>query len=111
LLALDNLTAAVDAALDAPAPLRRPLIVADREPLTIAQMIAAMRGGLGRRPGIFSVPPPLIEAALRTLGRTETYQRLAGSLVADPSALMRLGWTPPVATRDALAAMARGGEA
>jgi nucleoside-diphosphate-sugar epimerase len=110
LLALDNLTAAVDAALNAPAPLRRPLIVADREPLTIPQMIAAMRRGLGRRPGIFSLPPPLIEAALRTLGRTETYQRLAGSLVGDPSALLQLGWTPPVATQDALAAMARGGE-
>jgi UDP-glucose 4-epimerase len=110
LLALDNLVAAVDAVLNTPAPLRRPLIVADPEPFTIPDMIAAMRRGLGRRPGIFSVPPPLIEAALRAMGRTETYQRLAGSLVADPSALMRLNWTPPVATREGLAALARGAQ-
>ena len=39
--ALDNLVAAVDTVLAAPAPLRRPLIVADPEPLTIPDMIAA----------------------------------------------------------------------
>jgi UDP-glucose 4-epimerase len=106
-LALDNLVAAVDAVLAAPQPLRRPLIVADPEPLTIPEMIAAIRTGLGRRPGLIPVPPRLIEMALRTAGREETYQRLAGKLVADPSALLRLGWTPAISSRDALAALAR----
>jgi len=109
LLALDNLTAAVDAVLAAPGPLRRPLIVADREVLTIPQMIAAMRGGLGRRPGLFPLPPRLLEAALRAAGRAEIHQRLAGSLVADPSALAQLGWTPAVSTPEGLAALARSG--
>jgi UDP-glucose 4-epimerase len=108
LLALDNLAGAVDAVLNAPAPLRRPLIVADPEPLTVAEMVAAMRRGLGRRPGIFPVPVPLIEALLRASGRGEMSARLAGSLVADPAALLRLGWRPAVDTRDALAALARG---
>ena len=107
LLSLDNLVAAVDAVLAAPAPLRRPLIVADPEPLTIPEMIAAVRRGLGRRPGLIPVPRSLLEAALRLTGREEIYQRLAGSLVADPAALMRLGWQPPVTTRDALALLAR----
>ena len=107
LLALDNLVAAVDAVLAAPGPLRRPLIVADPEPLTIPDMIRAMRRGLGRRAGLFPVPPALLEAALRASGRSNTYQRLAGSLVADPTALMRLNWVPPVSTHDALAALAR----
>src|SRR5216683_1029817 len=66
LLALDNLVAAVDAVLAAPQPLRRPLIVADPAPLTIPDMIAAMRHGLGRRPGLIPVPPRLLEMALRT---------------------------------------------
>ncbi len=87
LLALDNLVAAVDAVLDAPGPLRRPLIVADAEPVTIPDMIAAMRRGLGRRAGLIPVPPRLIEAALRAAGRDDVYQRLAGSLVADAAAL------------------------
>jgi nucleoside-diphosphate-sugar epimerase len=108
LLALDNLVAAVDAVLATPQPLRRPLIVADPEPLTIPDMIAAMRHGLGRRPGLIPVPPRLIEMALRTAGREEIYQRLAGKLVADPSALLGLGWAPAVSSRDALAALARG---
>jgi UDP-glucose 4-epimerase len=72
LLALDNLVAAVDAVLAAPQPLRRPLIVADPEPLTIPEMIAAMRQGLGRRPGLIPVPPRLIEMALRTAGREKS---------------------------------------
>ena len=91
LLSLDNLVAAVDTVLKAPAPLRRPLIVADPDPLTIPQMIAAMRQGLARRPGLVPVPPALLGAVLKAGGRGEVYQRLAGSLVADPAALLRLG--------------------
>ena len=107
LLALDNLVAAVDTVLTAPGRLRRPLIVADPTALTIAEMVTALRRGLGRKGGLIPVPPSLLKMALRAAGRAEIYQRLAGSLVADPSALMRLGWTPPVATPDGLAALAR----
>ena len=108
LLSLDNLAAAVDAALAAPGPLRRPLIVADREALTLPEMIAAMRRGLGRRPGLLPVPLRLLEAGLRAAGRSEIYDRLAGALVASPAALVQLGWTPPVTTQDGLAALVRG---
>ncbi len=111
LLSLDNLLAAIDLLLGAPAPLRRPLIVADPGPLSIPEMIAAMRAGLGRRPGLFRVPAPLLEAALRAIGRSETYERLAGPLVADPTALARLGWTAPVATASGLEQLMRGGDA
>jgi UDP-glucose 4-epimerase len=107
LLALDNLTAAVHAVLTAPGELRRPLLVADPGPLTIPEMIAAMRRGLGRRPGLAPVPLRLLEMVMRASGRAEAYQRLSGSLVADPSALLQLGWMPKVATADALAALAR----
>jgi UDP-glucose 4-epimerase len=55
------------------------------------------------------VPPAWLEAALRAAGRSEIYERLAGSLVADPSALLQLGWTPPLTTAQGLAALARGG--
>jgi nucleoside-diphosphate-sugar epimerase len=108
LLALDNLVAAIDAVLKAPARLQRPLIVADQDAVTIPEMITALRRGLGRRPGLLPIPPRLIESALNATGRTEIYQRLAGSLVADAAALRRLGWAPPVTTADGLAALARG---
>ena len=43
LLALDNLVEAVAKVLDAPNELKRPFIVADPEPLTVGEMIMAMR--------------------------------------------------------------------
>lgn len=107
LLSLDNLVAAIDTVLKAPERLRRPLIVADPKALTIPEMIAALREGLGRRPGLIPIPLSLLEAALRLAGRSEVYQRLAGSLVADPSTLSSLGWTPTVTTPEGLAALAR----
>jgi UDP-glucose 4-epimerase len=107
LLALDNLVAAIDTVLAAPGRLRRPFLVADPAALTIPEMITALRRGLNRSPGLIPVPPSLLEMGLRAAGRTEIYDRLAGSLVADPAALLRLGWTPPVTTADALAALAR----
>jgi UDP-glucose 4-epimerase len=107
LLAVENLGEAIDRVLTVPGPLRRPLIVADPEPLAVPDMIAAMRRGLGRRAGLLPLPPTLIETACRIGGRTEIYERLAGSLVADPRALLQLGWSPVVDTRSALAALVR----
>jgi nucleoside-diphosphate-sugar epimerase len=103
LLSLDNLAAAVDCVLKADGPLRRVLVAADPQPLTVAEMIAAMRRGLGRRPGLVPVPPRMLAAMLRATGRADAYERIAEPLVADPSALLRLGWTPPVATAEGLA--------
>jgi hypothetical protein len=51
----------------------------------------------------FPLPTALIELLLRAAGREEIYQRLSGSLVADPSALTSLGWTPRLATPTGIA--------
>jgi UDP-glucose 4-epimerase len=107
LLSLENLAAAIETVLAAPLRLQRALIAADAEPMTIPDMITILRRGLGRRPGLVPVPPRLLELGLRAAGRGEIYQRLAGSLVADPSALMRLGWTPRVTTTEGLYALVR----
>jgi nucleoside-diphosphate-sugar epimerase len=108
LLSLDNLAAAIDCVLSAPIPLRRPLIVADPDPLNVAEMIAALRRGLGRGPGLVHVPPWLLQAALKTAGRADSYDRLAMPLVADPSALARLGWAPRQGTASGLELLMRG---
>jgi len=110
LLALDNLAAAIDTVLAAPAPLRRAFIAADPQALTIAEMVAAMREGLGRRPGVFPLPAALLRSMLHASGRDEMFERASGSLVADPTALLRLGWSPPLATRAGLAALMRAGD-
>src|SRR5882672_810578 len=47
LLALENLSAAIEAVLAAPGTLQRVVIAADPQALTVAEMVAAMRHGLG----------------------------------------------------------------
>jgi nucleoside-diphosphate-sugar epimerase len=103
LLAVENLLAAIETVLAAPETLRRPFIVADPRALTVGEMIAAMRHGLGRSPNVFWLPATLLALSFRAAGRDGAYERLSGSLVADPSALMRVGWTPPLATEVGLA--------
>jgi nucleoside-diphosphate-sugar epimerase len=107
LTSLDNLTEAVDVALRTPGALRRPLIVADPEPLPVAEIVAALRQGLGRRSRVFAVPLPVLAGLARLIGKEEGFARLAGSLVVSPAALMSLGWVPPVAAREGLAALAQ----
>jgi UDP-glucose 4-epimerase len=71
LLCVDNLVTAIDTVLRADEPLRRPLIVAEPGALTIAEMIASRRRGLGRRPGLLPLPTPFLRYILRMLGRPE----------------------------------------
>jgi UDP-glucose 4-epimerase len=110
LLALDNLSAAIEVVLKTPGTLCRPLIAADREVLTVGDMIAAMRAGMGRRPGVYPMPPALIGLLLHSIGHEEIYRRMSGSLIADPSALLSLGWAPPLATADGLSRLMLGRE-
>jgi nucleoside-diphosphate-sugar epimerase len=105
LLALENLVTAIESVLAAPQRLARPFIVSDTQALTVAEMITALRRGLGRRPGLVPVPQRLLELGLQAAGRAEIYERLTGSLVADPSALIGLGWNPRLTTAEGLAAM------
>src|SRR4029077_12753864 len=73
LLAVENLAAAIETVLAAPGTLRRAFIAADPQALTVAEMIAAMRRGLERRPNVFPFPAMLLELLLRASGREEIY--------------------------------------
>jgi UDP-glucose 4-epimerase len=105
LLALDNLVEAVAHVLAMSQPLCRPLIVADPQALTVAEMITAMRTGLGRRPGLFPVPEALVKFGLLRSGKDAWVERLCHPLVASSAALQALGWSPPVTTAAGLAAL------
>lgn len=76
LLALDNLVSAVVHVLELPEPLHRPFIVADPQPVTVGQMIAAMRTAMGTSPGLFPVPGWMLKMMLIAGGRTEWVDRL-----------------------------------
>jgi nucleoside-diphosphate-sugar epimerase len=105
LLARQNLIAAIHLALQAPATIGETYVVADPIPLNVAEIIAALRAGLQRAPGLLPFPPALIATALKALHRTDIWDRLGGEMVADPKKLLLAGWLPPIETRAGLAEM------
>lgn len=111
ILALDNLVAAIDCVLAHRSRIARPLLVADPDPVTVAEMITALRRGLGRRAGLVSMPAPLVEFGFALARRPELYERLARPLAVDTSALARLGFVAPVDSKSALEALARAAPA
>lgn len=82
-------------------------LVADPEPLSVAEMIAAMRRGWNRRPGLLPMPPSLVAAVARLDGRGAEIERLRRPLVVDPGKLMAAGWNPRQTSSEALAETAR----
>ena len=101
------MASAIALLVQGPETLRRPLIIADPEPLTLPEMIAALRRGLGRRPAVFPLPAKLFEMGLDALGRTSDQRFATGSLVADPAALIGLGWKPELTTAQGLERLMR----
>ena len=107
LLARRNLIDAIHLALASSATKGETYVVADPTPLTLTEIVTALREGEGRRPGLLPVPPALIALASRVIGRAEEWQRLGETLVADPAKLMHTGWKPAPDTPAGLAALAR----
>ncbi len=68
-------------------------LVADGEDVSTAQMIMALREGMGKRPLLFAFPVGLLRLALLMLGKAAMYEQLCGSLQVDASKAYRLlGW-------------------
>jgi nucleoside-diphosphate-sugar epimerase len=107
LLAVDNLVSAIRHGLAPPAMPNETYIVADSEPISLADMLTTMRQACGRKAGLLPVPPVLFSGVLRIAQRHDLWERIGGALVADPAKLRATGWTPPIATRAGLAAMAQ----
>ena len=88
LLARRNLIDAIHLALASPAAKGETYVVADPSPLTLAEIVAALRAGEGRSAGLLPVPPPFIALGAVALGRTDEWQRLHGKMVVDPAKLL-----------------------
>jgi nucleoside-diphosphate-sugar epimerase len=107
LLSIEGLLAAIETALTATGRLGRPLLVADAEPLSVGEMVAAVRQGMGRRAGLLPAPHALVRAAFALTGRGETFDLMARPLVVDTARLRTLGWSPVASPRPALASLGR----
>ena len=105
MLARHNLIGAIHFVLQTPSAKGETYIVADPPPLTLAEMVSALRAGQGRRPGLLPVPPAIIALAANAIGRGDDWQRIGGAMVADPAKLILAGWQPAIDTRSGLAAL------
>lgn len=108
LLAVDNLCDAIRFALTPSCPARRCYLVSDEEPVSVAAILAALRRGQGREPGLVAVPPAWLAGMARLLRRQGLFEKLSGGLVAPAAALLRAGWQPPVTAREALRRLGAG---
>jgi UDP-glucose 4-epimerase len=106
-VSLGNLSSAIQHALTSPNVAGGTYLVSDGPPVSVAQMIEWLRQGLGRGPGLVSIPLGGLRMVLRASGRSGMWDRIAGDLVADISALKATGWLPPETTAQALAAAIR----
>lgn len=105
LVGIANLADFIDCCLSHPAAANQVFQVADLEPLSTPELIRAMATALGHPARIFPFPPALLKALFIGLGKRPVWERLAGSLKVDTrKAETLLGWRPPVASADELAA-------
>lgn len=109
LLGIDNLIAAISFALMSPAAIDQTFIVADPDPLGLADIIATLRVASGRSPLLFDLPPQFIALGLKMIGRGDLWDRIGGNLQADPRKLIAAGWAPAHDARTGLAKMVQAG--
>jgi nucleoside-diphosphate-sugar epimerase len=74
-----------------------PVLAADGESISTAELIRVCAAYLHARPVLIRVPVGVLRVACRMLGREEDFERLCGSLVVDAhDTQQRLGWWPPL---------------
>jgi UDP-glucose 4-epimerase len=82
-------------------------LVADAEALTVGDIVAALRDGLGRPRRLVPAPARALALAARLAGKGDAYARLTGDLVVDTAKLRATGWAPSIGAREGLAQATR----
>ena len=78
--------------LNEPQTDRGTFIVSDRNPVTVPQVLAAMRRRRGRNPGLFSCPSWILDIAAKITGQGDRWKTLNGDLIASSAKLQSTGW-------------------
>lgn len=107
LIYVENLVDAIAKVLTARTPGIETYLVSDQHDLSTAELVAGLRQALGRPRRLFGVPQVTWAALLRVPGLGQRSRRLSESLRVDAGLITTaLGWRPPVAVAQALAATA-----
>lgn len=108
LVFVDNLVDLVVTCLDHPQAANQVFLASDGQDVTLSQLLRAIGQALGCPARLLPVPPSLLHAAARVLGRGDLAQRLLGSLQVDIAKNHQLlGWTPPFTLEQGLNLTAR----
>ena len=107
MISIDNLCSAILFNLESASAARQIFIAADDTPLSLPDVVSALRSGLDRPSRLFPMPPGLLELPFTLSGRGQDWQRLNGDLVASADKLKRAGWAPCENSLAGLKRMAR----
>jgi nucleoside-diphosphate-sugar epimerase len=88
-----NLASAVAHLLERPHMTMTTALVADEQPLTSSEIVARLRAGIGRRPGLISMPGTL-SLLFTAINRRSLWDSLAGRFELAPKRLAATGWQP-----------------
>lgn len=78
-------------------------LVSDGEDISTPELIRRVADALGKSARLFPFPPALMRLAGKLTGKSDTVDRLLGSLVIDSSKIRReLGWKPPYSMEQGL---------
>lgn len=102
IVSVANVSSAVAHVLVAPRCAGAVFLVADPEPVSVAEIVKVLRQRMGRAPRLLPIPKRPIGAALNLIGRSAAWARLTGNLVADTNALTNTGWSPVESTMQGL---------
>ena len=105
LLAVETMCEAVSFALRTEAAMGQTFLLADPEPVSVAEMVRALREGAGMRGGGLRVPPAVLSALLRLTGRADLWDKIAGDLVVSVEKLRTFGFRWKVDTHEGLRAL------
>jgi nucleoside-diphosphate-sugar epimerase len=93
---LDNLVDAIITCMLHPKAEGKTFLVNDGEDVSTPELIRRIALALGKPARLFPVPPFLMQLAGKFIGKSETIDRLFGSLTIDSSKIRKeLGWKPP----------------
>jgi nucleoside-diphosphate-sugar epimerase len=104
LVNIENLVDFIACCITHPAAANETFLVADAENLSTPELVTNLTRLLGRTsPRMFSLPPRLMRACLKLIGREGAIHRLYGSLKVDTSKASRLlNWRPVVPVDEGL---------
>lgn len=107
-LGIENLASFIvhrlEAGLNAP-PGREAFVLADDEIVSTPEFVRRLATALGTTPRLLPVPPGLLRALLKALGRGAMAESLIDSFAVDITAARQTGWRPAVSLDRGLADM------